>query len=363
METKIEQIVGAMKELREARGDGPRTRKLVDALFRSVHNLKARAAADGFNSLATAAHEFENVLHSMRTGNADAAVRDAIPADVWSSLKQEQKHALQQSLAEGARLFLVQASFEVADFDREFQRLKERLSETGEVISTSARIDEERSGRIKFRILFSRIGADEFTDRRTLLNSADVTVEEILTTGPVESPKPDGAVETLERCFEKLSAEFVNLPIAPDDSALQQALRAGKAAALVTGKDVDFELRGEDLKLDESIADALLHLVRNAVDHGIESRGKVVIEIQNAGRGIRIRVTDDGRGINPSMIDRIFDPGFSTAPDVSEISGRGVGLDAVKTAVEAAGGSIQVNSQPGRGSVFEISLPSRTNSA
>lgn len=346
MDTKIKQIVGAMKELREAGEDGPRARKLLDALFRSVHNLKARAAADGLNNLATAAHEFENVLHSLRTGAEDAAVRDAIPAEVWNSLKQEQKQAVQQSLAEGARLFLVQASFDVADFDREFQRLKERLSKTGEVISTSAQIDKERAGKINFRILVARMTADVPADG-----------EEILISGAIESPKASSGIAELERCFEKLSAEFINLRTVPAGNVLQQALRAGRAAALATGKEVEFELRVDDVKLDDSICDALLHLVRNAVDHGIESRGKVVIEAQNLGDKVRITVTDDGRGIAPSMIDRIFDPGFSTATGVSEISGRGVGLDAVKTAVEAAGGSVSVTSQPAHGTTFEISLP------
>lgn len=335
---RAEQIVSTMKELREMGDDGPRARRLLDALFRSVHNLKARAAADGLNSLATAAHEFENVLHLLRTGSVDAAVRNAIPAEVWNSLRQEQRHAVQQSLAEGARLVLVQASFDVADFDREFQRLKERLSETGEVISTSARMDK---GRMNFQVLVARINADEDADG-------------IVISGPIESSKTGSGIEALERCFEKLSAEFVNLP---DGNVWEQAVRAGRAAAVATGKEVEFELRGEDLKLDDSIGDALLHLVRNAVDHGIESRGKLVIEAQKLDSEIRITVTDDGRGIDPSMISRIFDPGFSTAPELSEISGRGIGLDAVKTAVEAAGGSINVSSRPGHGTTFEITLP------
>jgi two-component system chemotaxis sensor kinase CheA len=343
METKMarahaEQIVSTMKELREVGDDGPRARRLLDALFRSVHNLKARAAADGLNSLATAAHEFENVLHSLRTGSVDAAVRDAIPAEVWNSLRQEQRHALQQSLAEGARLFLVQASFDVADFDREFQRLKERLSKTGEVISTSARMDK---GRMNFQVLVARINADQDADG-------------IVISGPIESSRSGSGIEALERCFEKLAAEFINLP---DGNVWEQAVRAGRLAALATGKEVDFEVRGEDLKLDESIADALLHLVRNAVDHGIESQGKVIIEAQKLHSEMRITVTDDGRGIDPSVINRIFDPGFSTAPELSEISGRGVGLDAVKTAVGAAGGSIAVSSRPGNGTTFEIRLP------
>jgi two-component system chemotaxis sensor kinase CheA len=96
--------------------------------------------------------------------------------------------------------------------------------------------------------------------------------------------------------------------------------------------------------------------VRNAVDHGIESSGKIVIEAATREGETRITVTDDGRGIDSALIDQIFQPGFSTATEISEISGRGVGLDAVKTAIEEAGGSINVRSEVGRGSTFEIKI-------
>src|SRR5215216_5285761 len=129
---EVEQIYSLIEELREAGDDGPRKRKLLDTLFRHVHNLKAKASANSLNNLAAAAHEFENVLHSLRTG----------------------------PLTEGARLFLVQTSFDVADFDRQFQIFKETLSRTGEVISTSPRMDEERPGKVNFRILYARKAED-----------------------------------------------------------------------------------------------------------------------------------------------------------------------------------------------------------
>jgi two-component system chemotaxis sensor kinase CheA len=137
---------------------------------------------------------------------------------------------------------------------------------------------------------------------------------------------------------------------------LPQVVRAGRAAAVVTGKEVEFEIRGEDLLLDKKYIVPLVHLVRNAVDHGIESSGKIVIEAAMRDGETRITVTDDGRGIDSALIDQIFQPGFSTATEISEISGRGVGLDAVKTAIEEAGGSINVRSEVGRGSTFEIKI-------
>jgi chemotaxis protein histidine kinase CheA len=319
---QIEQIFTAIEQLREAGDDGSRKRKLLDTLFRHVHNLKAKASANSLNNLAAAAHEFENVLHSLRIN----------------------------PLTAGARLFVVQTSFDVADFDREFQSLKETLSSTGEVISTSPRIDKERPGKINFRILYAR-KAEHGETIEELSNPSVIGIEEIT---PQHTALPGS---TLENAFAKFEAELVNLPAAPFGGVFHQALQAGRAAALATGKEVDFETRGSDQELDQALCDPVIHLVRNAVDHGIETRGRVVIEIARHDDRITITVTDDGRGIDPSLIDQIFQPGFSTAAEVSNISGRGVGLDVVKTSIEALGGSVSVRSKPGQGSSFELSLP------
>ena len=352
-------IFTAIEQLHAVAGDGPATRKVVDALFRQVHNLKANAATNGLNDLAAAAHEFENVLHSIRTSAADSSLSSAIPADVWSSLRQDQKSTLTKSIAEGAKLFLVGASFDVAHFDREFQNLEQTLSKTGEVIS---RLANATPGKVNFRILYTqRAEAD-------LPNIPEVTIEAIpmALTNPAKATNELGAVK---RAFEKLAAELINLPAAPEAGVLQQALRAGRAAAVMTGKEVEFELRGEDLLLDKVYIEPLIHLVRNAVDHGIEQPeervklgkaacGKISIEAATLDGETRITVTDDGRGIDPASIEQIFSPGFSTAARISEISGRGVGLDAVKTGIEEGGGSVSVRSQVGHGSTFEIKLPS-----
>ena len=120
-------------------------------------------------------------------------------------------------------------------------------------------------------------------------------------------------------------------------------------------------MTGADLSVDKSIwqvvADPLLHLVRNAVDHGIEQRGKISITAEKLSDQLQIRVTDDGRGIDPQTFGRVFEPGFSTASELSTISGRGVGLDVVKSTIEQHGGSVKIESEPGKGSTFEISLP------
>jgi two-component system, chemotaxis family, sensor kinase CheA len=444
LEDQVEQIFATVEELREVAGDGPATRKLLDSLFRTVHSLKASATSNGLNSLGATAHEFENLLHSLRTGkttldtntlqllseNADSLSEGLtlqspstfeIPADIWTTLKEDEKHTLKQSVNEGATLFLVQTSFDVADFDQQFQKLKELLASGGEVISTAPKVDTEAPGKINFRILYAST-ADTL---RELSGISDVTAEEISVPLPPKSVvaqkrhAPDsvrisledldriissthklyrqttnspGEASGLERALLELSAELVSLRMVTAEKLLSRALRAGRSAA--TGKEIEFEVRGQALLLDkslsEAIADPLVHLVRNAVDHGIENTdvrvqlgkprpGRIIIEAASFQGQTRIAVTDDGRGIDPAIVEKaakrlgIVDPdavvntekcvrllfraGFSTALEVSNISGRGVGLDVVETGVEEVGGSVRVSSQTGKGSTFEIRLP------
>ena len=336
LEDQLKQITSALEDLRANHADGPETRKALDSLFRRTHNLKAAASASGLNDLSRAAHELENVLHSLRTGTSSfddrvlqqltGAISEAlppVPAEIWNSLKAEEKHALSQAVKEGADLFLVRTSFDVADFDQQFQKLKVVLSSTGELISIAPKAENNK---INFRIVYAGDLSAE------LGVFANVSVEEL-------------------RCSETISLAAV----------LQRAIRAGQSAALTLGKTIEFELHGEDLILEESlcntIADPLLHLVRNAVDHGIEDKGKITIEASREDDQIKIKVTDNGRGIDPETLGKLFQPGFSTAEDVSEISGRGVGLDAAKSMIEEAGGSVKVISQSGKGSSFELILP------
>jgi two-component system chemotaxis sensor kinase CheA len=160
------------------------------------------------------------------------------------------------------------------------------------------------------------------------------------------------------------------------------------------GKEISLEISGEDTELDKSvveqIADPLTHLVRNAVDHGIESpderrrngkpeagslrlsarhlSGSVIVEVVDDGRGLdagRIRAKAVERGLiapNAELTDEqvyalIFRPGFSTAETVTNLSGRGVGMDVVKKSVESLGGSVAVESRAGAGSTIRIKLP------
>ena len=339
---RVTQISTTIQELRQASADGRRSRQLLDQLFRTVHTFKAAAAAEGLTHLSRTAHEFEDVLQALRTGKLTLdgevlrvfdetviALRDGtdtsplnsfnevtrhpptrvddLPAE-FASLKEDERHRAAAALREGANLYVMNVEFEVTDFDERFRELKARLEDVAEIISVSPRMQDDC---LSFHVVYA--------------------------------------------------SDSEKIPL---QTVLQQAVRAGHAAASALNKQIEFVVKSDELLLgkpeSEVLADALLHLVRNAVDHGIDSNGSVVLEVTTESGEIQISVTDDGRGITPENLPLIFQPGFSTAAEVSELSGRGVGLDAVKAAVEELGGSVSVTSEVTRGSTFQIKLPNRS---
>jgi two-component system chemotaxis sensor kinase CheA len=198
----------------------------------------------------------------------------------------------------------------------------------------------------------------------------------------------------IRRAFIELEERLIGLRMISLSQTLARAARVGSIAARTLGRNVEIEIEGADVRLDKSVADAisdpLLHLLRNAVSHGIESAeerlaqgkpesGTVRIEAVSEGSRVCLRVADDGRGIDPELVARvavergliedgtgltkheslrmIFRPGFSTANLVSDVSGRGVGLDVVEKAIEQVGGELRVSSEPGTGTTFEMVLP------
>jgi two-component system chemotaxis sensor kinase CheA len=205
----------------------------------------------------------------------------------------------------------------------------------------------------------------------------------------------DTVTRQLRQSFIELEERLIKLRLVPAGEILERAAaRAGRTAARQMGKQVEFEIAGGEAGIDKSLADTvadpLFHLVRNAVTHGIESpnermasgksaTGKVRLAAFNEGSRIYITVTDDGRGIDwdrvasaaadhgiatvgsdlstDQCLRLIFRPGFSTTRDVSELSGRGIGLDVVDRAMEQAGGEVRVATEPGAGTTFAMIMP------
>lgn len=202
--------------------------------------------------------------------------------------------------------------------------------------------------------------------------------------------------QRIRRSAEQQLETLLALQIQPLRGFLVSMARHARELARSLGRDVEVELAGEDTQLDRRITreleDALVHLVRNAVDHGVEppriretagksAVGKLRIEASGAGSKVRLTISDDGAGIDPSRVVEaavaaglvdpskagamsreevmrlLFMPGLSTRREVSELSGRGVGLDAVATVAERVGGSVTLSSQSGKGTTVVIEVP------
>jgi two-component system chemotaxis sensor kinase CheA len=206
----------------------------------------------------------------------------------------------------------------------------------------------------------------------------------------------DQAVSQLDLLVSDLQNSVMKTRMQPIGRLFQKYPRIARDLARQLGKDVELVLAGEETEVDktmiEDLADPLIHLIRNAVDHGVEmpaerqASGKPVkslvrLEARQEGDHIVLIIADDGKGMSAerirakavekglvseeeaNMLDErqslnlIFLPGFSTMAQVSAVSGRGVGMDVVKTNIHKLNGSIEIRSEPGKGSVFIISLP------
>lgn len=203
-------------------------------------------------------------------------------------------------------------------------------------------------------------------------------------------------VERMSRVSSDLQNIILTMRMVPIDTVFNRFPRMIRQLARDLNKEVEVEIIGAETELDrtviDEIGDPLVHLIRNAVDHGIESpeerlkhgkprKGKITLEAYHSGNHVFVEIIDDGAGINRDVIQKlsiergiitpqegemmsdqqiyelILTSGFSTNKEVSDVSGRGVGLDVVKTTIESLGGNITIDSEQGKGSVFSIQLP------
>ncbi|MDF1728643.1 MAG: chemotaxis protein CheA [Sulfitobacter sp.] len=210
------------------------------------------------------------------------------------------------------------------------------------------------------------------------------------------SPHSDamGGLEEFQRLTRDIQDSVMMIRAQPVKSLFQRMSRIVREASGSVDKQVRLVCLGETTEVDktviERLADPLTHMIRNAVDHGLETaearrtagkpaEGRVTLSAAHRSGRVVIEVSDDGAGINRTRVQQIavekglipadvvlgdteidnllFMPGFSTASTVSALSGRGVGMDVVRTAIQALGGRITINSTPGEGTIFTISLP------
>jgi two-component system, chemotaxis family, sensor kinase CheA len=256
--------------------------------------------------------------------------------------------------------------------------------------SAARRLESEKQGHV--RVETSKLDALLCEVGELALAVAQAT--EILADERASVERRETAIELLERCNREIQQRSLALRMTPLRSTFARFKRVVRDLCVQLGKEVELQIQGEDTELDkelvECVVDPLKHLIRNAVDHGFEaperrkaagkpSCGTLSLRAHHSAGSVIIEVSDDGAGLNHDAIrrkaidrgligpdtrlsqselsDLIFAPGLSTAASVSEVSGRGVGLDVVRSNIERFGGHVEVVSAPQKGTTFRLSLP------
>lgn len=240
-----------------------------------------------------------------------------------------------------------------------------------------------------------RVAADKLDTLVDLVGELVIVQAQI---SQVVSERGDAMLNMLAEQLERLSAELrdstLGIRMLPIGTTFSKFRRLVRDLSSELGKEIDLVTRGEETELDktviERLGDPLVHLLRNSLDHGIEMpevrraagkkpAGLILLEAEHSGSDVLIRITDDGKGLDPEVIrakavDKglisadaelsegeiyklIFLPGFSTAAKVTNISGRGVGMDVVHRAIDSLRGSIEITSAKGSGTTITIRLP------
>jgi two-component system, chemotaxis family, sensor kinase CheA len=230
---------------------------------------------------------------------------------------------------------------------------------------------------------------------KSMLNRALTEFDRVHSKDPVRAKLAD-ALAFQARVLDELHKSVLKIRMVPVEQLFRRFPRVVRDVAKHCGKDVALEIAGQNTDLDKGILDALAepltHIVRNAVDHGIESsedriaagkgaRGTIYLNAYHQGTQVVIEIRDDGRGVDLERIRKqaiqrglvraedvvrladseltnlIFEPGFSTASQVTEVSGRGVGMDVVRTVLDRLKGTVNVISHPGKGTTIQLRAP------
>ncbi len=405
----LEQIDPLFVEL-ESKGEDP---EIINEIFRGMHTLKGAAGFLGFQNVVDVAHRAETILKKVREGeiSISSELTDAIlkAVDTLKMLishikaKEEPKEDIKPVLD------LLDIALQKAS--------KKEASETGEVIEKVEKIEpqevetktleptaqapKEKEKEVStLRVDVERI--DKVMDlageivlaRNRLLNLSNKLEAKYGGDEHIE-----GLIETtafLDRVTSDLQLAVMKMRMQPLQKVFVKFPRMVRDLARTLGKEVDLEIIGEDTEVDKSviehIGDPLVHIIRNSIDHGIESpeeriskgkpsKGKIVINAYQKGTQIVIDISDDGKGIDveavkakaitkglitleeaekmseEAIINLIFLPGFSTKDVSTELSGRGVGMDVVKSNVSKLNGYVEIFTEKDKGTTFRISLP------
>lgn len=360
----------------------PANADAINAIFRGFHTIKGLAGFLEFASIRDLAHEVENLLGLARDNQLaiTPAVVDVIleGADYLKSeidgVEPVIRGGTPQPSTPNADLIAKVRSFAL----KNTQNAPEIAPKTGE---SAAKIDPPKAFSIR-------------VDTTKLDYLMDMVGEMVIAQSLIRHDLTAASVSQLTRITGEVQRIAMALRMIPVGQLFARTARLVRDLSRKAGKRVELETSGDDTELDktiaEGLADPLLHMVRNAVDHGIETpaereaagknpEAKVRLGAYHQGGQIVVEVSDDGRGLNRQKIlakairnglvaegdhlsdgevwNLIFEPGLSTAAEITDVSGRGVGMDVVRKHVQKLRGRIDIQSKAGQGTQFLIRLP------
>jgi chemotaxis protein histidine kinase CheA len=365
----------------------------VNGAFRAAHTIKGNAGSIGLDAIMQLAHAIEGALGHVRDGSL-APERHVVDALLGGA------DALAVMLAAGTR-----GEPAPGKGDAAIAALRALVSGGPQAIAAPIGLTQPleslappeapAGGRESSTIRVATERVDKLVNLAgELVVTQSVVAQLVATLTPERLPLLREAVAELERHSREIQERVMSIRMLPLGHLFARLPRLVRDLAARTGKEVELVVSGEDTEVDKSviekIADPLVHLIRNAVDHGIESaeeraragkgmRGTLTVRAGQSGGLIFIEVADDGAGLDRDRIlckaiavglvtaaddlddeavhTLILAPGLSTASAVTDVSGRGVGMDVVKQNVEALGGTISIASERGRGVRIRIELP------
>lgn len=395
----------------------PDNQELLNTIFRGFHTIKGTSAFLNLDCIKDLAHQAESILARVRDGkenftgdHADLALKTLdiikgilermklsgpgqqieLPADYENQLD-----AL-KNFVSGVRQLPVDEIPNIPDEpDVDIEPKKRPTRKEEEIAQKQAVSPMQFSGlaaESTVRVKIDRLDKLLDTVGELVIAQTMVGEDELIING--KNHELNKKVSLAGKIVRELQDLSMILRMVPLKGTFQKMARLARDLSQKNGKKVDFIIEGDDVEIDRNMvdmmADPLVHLIRNSVDHGIETPeerhrsgksedGHIHLTASHAESSIMLTVSDDGRGLNRrKIIDKavarglvdsterisdqeiwqlIFEPGFSTAEQVTEISGRGVGLDVVRQAVEALRGRIEVQSSEGKGCTFIMRMP------
>lgn len=362
--------------------------KVLNSIFRIAHTLKGNAMGMGYEAVAEMGHLLEDVFSEIK------AKRITLDAELFNSLfrANDKMHELVKAISSGEKVVYlgIKTKLEVL---LKNARQEAESPQMDEVAPEQQDIEEKEED-----ITFAEVVQVPVRKLDEMMNLVSQLIIERDHLALLSSQRGLGSeLDRIKRISSELQYSVMNARMVQMGLLFNKFQRVVRDVASLEGKNVQLLLKGTEIEIDRNvlpvISNSLVHLVRNAVSHGIEHSadraktgkpvmGTLLLSARSERNHVVISISDDGKGIDPKairdkavqkgMISKevaqglkdqesiafIFEPGFSSAEKVTEVSGRGVGMDVVKRTVESIGGEVFVKSMIGEGTTVELVLPS-----